>query len=796
MLLIAVLLSACDNSGSSGGNVTTFSIEGGGVKGPLANADVNVYTYDASQAGFKGLVAATATTNDSSAITGLALPFPLTPPYIIEFTSNAGTTDVTTGMPPVIGTLRSAITQALLDKGEQIYATPLTTMAVDIAISKSTAATTAAEFEVLLAGAAKQVVSSLGFGLPDSVDIFDTPPLIDDTTTTDASQSEVAAYRSAIEAVSAIAFEMEKQSTGDVQTVLSELSMDLADGVIDGTVDGNPSEVFGGTTLDVLAQTPATLVIPNTNPPQTVSQVQEILVSEKATTGSTTATEAIDIGGSVNTTTIPAEINADTDGDGTLNIDDAFPLNANESVDTDNDGIGDNADLDDDNNGILDTDEGNTPVVTATDTDGDGILDAAQDNCVANYNPSQVDTDNDGEGNACDTDDDGDGTLDTADLFPTDSSEQSDADKDGTGDNADTDDDNDSRLDTAEDLAGNSADHDGDGIPNREDIDSDNDGVLDTVDASPYDAEVNFNFAPTSISTSISTNEDTAVAIVLTATDEIDDTASVALTYTVIDSPLNGSITGTAPNLSYTPAANFNGNDIISFTATDSTGKVSNTATVSITVISVNDIPLAIEDSVSTDEDVTVTTVNVLLNDTDADGDTLSIVSGDSAATKGSVLNNNDGTFTYTPNANSNGSDSFTYTLSDGNGGEASATVLVTITPVNDLPTISGVPATTIANGVAYSFTPTAADVDGEALTFAILNTPAWATFNEADGQLSGTPPLSAAGNTFSNITISVNSGSDTVALPAFAITVDDVQTGTEEAVWDNFNWDDGSTWK
>ena len=100
-----------------------------------------------------------------------------------------------------------------------------------------------------------------------SVDIFDTPPLIDETTTTDASQSDVAAYRSAIEAVTAVAFEMEKQSSGDVQTVLSELSLDLADGVIDGTIDGSPSEVFGGTTLDVLAQAPETLVIPNTNPP-------------------------------------------------------------------------------------------------------------------------------------------------------------------------------------------------------------------------------------------------------------------------------------------------------------------------------------------------------------------------------------------------------------------------------------------------------------------------------------------------------------------------------------------------
>ena len=791
------LLSGCWlDSNSSAETATSRSIQGAGVKGPLANAVVNVYTYDATQAGLKGSVAATASTDASSAISGLALPFPLNPPYIIEFTSDAGTTDVTTGMAPVIGTLRSVITQSMLDQGEQIYASPLTTMAVDIAISNSTPATTTVEFEALLAGSAKQVVSSLGFGMSGSVDIFDTPPLIDETTTTDASQSDVAAYRSAIEAVTAVAFEMEKQSSGDVQTVLSELSLDLADGVIDGTIDGSPSEVFGGTTLDVLAQAPETLVIPNTNPPQTVAEVQAILVSEKLTTGSTTATEAIDTGGTVTTTTTPAETNSDIDGDGVLNIDDAFPLNKDESADNDKDGIGDNADLDDDNNGILDVDEGSTPAPTAADTDGDGILDAAPDNCIANYNPSQIDTDEDGEGNVCDTDDDADGTLDTVDLFPTDSTEQTDADKDGIGDNADTDDDNDELLDSAEDAAGDSIDHDNDSIPNREDIDSDNDGVLDTVDVAPYNDAITFNFAPTGVNASIATDEDIAVAIVLAATDEIDDAAATALIYTVTEDPSNGTIAGDAPNLTYTPTANYHGNDSISFTATDSTGKVSNTASVSITVNPVNDPPVGVSNSATTDEDTEVTTVNVLINDTDVDGDILSVVSGNPTATKGSVVNNNDGTFTYTPNANSNGSDSFTYTLNDGNGGEASATVSVTIVALNDLPTISGTPTTTILDGVNYSFTPAGADVDGQDVTFSITNMPDWAAFSEATGTLSGTPPASAVGGNFSNITISVSSGADKVDLPPFTITVNPSQTSPGGAVWNSFNWNDGSTWQ
>jgi hypothetical protein len=686
-------LSACWwDSGSSGDDTASSrNIEGAGIKGPLANSIVTVYTYDATQTDFKGNTAATATTDSSSAISGLTLPFPLSPPYIIEFTSDSGTTDVTTGLPPVIGTLRSVITQTLLDDGEQIYASPLTTMAVDIAISRSTEATTAAEFEIFLTDSAKQVVSTLGFGMSESIDIFDTPPLIDDTTTTATEQSDVAAYRSAIEAVTAITFEMEKQSTGDVQTVLSELSMDLADGEIDGMVGGNPTAVFGDTTLDLLSQTPGTLVIPNTDPPMTVADVQKILVDEKEITESTTPTEAIDEGGSVTTTTAPAETNSDTDGDGTLNIDDAFPQNPNENKDSDGDGIGDNTDLDDDNNGILDTDEGSTPVPTETDTDGDGILNDV-DNCVSNYNPSQTDTDTDGAGNVCDTDDDDDGILDTADAFPTDNTEQVDTDGDGVGNNADTDDDNDMVLDTDEDLG----DFDSDGIPNSQDTDSDNDGVLDNVDADRYNAEVTFDTAPISASADVTLNEDTSVDLMLSATEGTGN-----LTYTVTTPPSNGTLTGTAPNLSYTPSANYNGSDSVSFTATDEDGRVSNTASINIEV-----------------------------------------------------------------------------------------------TSVNDLPTISGSPTTTIDNGTDYTFTPTGEDAEGEALTYSIENTPVWANFAETDGTLSGTPALSDAGNTFSNIIISVTAGSDTVALPAFSITVNPVITGPASATWNSFNWDDGSTWQ
>ncbi len=100
-------------------------------------------------------------------------------------------------------------------------------------------------------------------------------------------------------------------------------------------------------------------------------------------------------------------------------------------------------------------------------------------------------------------------------------------------------------------------------------------------------------------------------------------------------------------------------------------------ASVTVTVNQSNNIPTAVDDTVSTDEDTPVT-VNVITNDTDEDGDVLSIASF-TQATNGTVADNGDGTFTYTPLANSNGTDSFTYIIDDGNGGTDSATVSITV---------------------------------------------------------------------------------------------------------------------
>ena len=98
-------------------------------------------------------------------------------------------------------------------------------------------------------------------------------------------------------------------------------------------------------------------------------------------------------------------------------------------------------------------------------------------------------------------------------------------------------------------------------------------------------------------------------------------------------------------------------------------------------------------------------------------------------------------------------------------------TVQVTAAPVPDAPTIAGTAGASVIAGQAYSFTPTANDPAGKALTFSIVGRPTWATFNSSTGVLSGTPTSVQAGS-YPSIAITVTNGTASATLPAFGITV------------------------
>jgi hypothetical protein len=126
---------------------------------------------------------------------------------------------------------------------------------------------------------------------------------------------------------------------------------------------------------------------------------------------------------------------------------------------------------------------------------------------------------------------------------------------------------------------------------------------------------------------------------------------------------------------------------------------------------------------------------------------------------------------------------SIVISVSDGKATTSLPGFAITVGQGNRAPTISGSAASAVSANSAYSFRPTAADADGDALTFAIANKPAWATFSTSTGQLSGTPSSANAG-TYSNVTISVSDGHTNVSLPAFAIAVNSVSSGGVTLSW------------
>ena len=150
------------------------------------------------------------------------------------------------------------------------------------------------------------------------------------------------------------------------------------------------------------------------------------------------------------------------------------------------------------------------------------------------------------------------------------------------------------------------------------------------------------------------------------------------LTISANTAPQNGSLTLNADgSFVYTPNLGFSGADAFTYTITDGNGN-EDTATVQFTVSTAeNNPPVAIDDSATTSFETSVNG-NVLANDSDPDGDAITVVSNTDAS-NGTVVVNADGSYVYTPDAGFSGADSFEYTISDGEGGQDTATVSINV---------------------------------------------------------------------------------------------------------------------
>ncbi|HEX6085767.1 MAG TPA: DNA/RNA non-specific endonuclease [Thermoanaerobaculia bacterium] len=273
---------------------------------------------------------------------------------------------------------------------------------------------------------------------------------------------------------------------------------------------------------------------------------------------------------------------------------------------------------------------------------------------------------------------------------------------------------------------------------------------------------------------SFSTNEDDAKSFTFEAANPNDG----ALTYTIVTPPSHGTLSGSGATQTYTPAPDFNGSD--SFTFRVSNGSLtSNVATMTITVLEVNDAPVAADDALSTNEDAALQFGAGSLTNNDHPGanessQTLTVSSVSATTTTNGTVSLAGGVVTYTPAPNYHGPASFRYTLCD-NGltrGSAdslcaTATVNVNVASVNDAPSVSIAVAATASEGSAVVASATAADVDGDTLSYA------W-TVTKNGAPFASTPGFTPDDNGTYVVTAVVSDGSST-ATDSQTVTVSNV---------------------
>ena len=295
-----------------------------------------------------------------------------------------------------------------------------------------------------------------------------------------------------------------------------------------------------------------------------------------------------------------------------------------------------------------------------------------------------------------------------------------------------------------------------------------NDGQTDSAAATVSITVTAVNDNPDAINDSATFAEDSgANTISVRANDSIAPDTGETLTVSSVTNGANGAvvITNGGADVSYTPAANYFGADSFTYTISDGNGG-SDTATVNVTVTSVNDNPTAGNDSATVPEDSGISAVGVLGNDGIAPdtGETLIITAVTQGANGAAAVTNSGAGASYTPNANFYGADSFTYTISDGNGGTASGTVNVTVTAVNDAPTIGSGTISRQQNAVgANSLIAAVLDIDDAKSNLVVkVNNAASATVN---GVTISNIAVSSTGNVTADVAAACGAANATFTL-------------------------------
>ncbi len=299
----------------------------------------------------------------------------------------------------------------------------------------------------------------------------------------------------------------------------------------------------------------------------------------------------------------------------------------------------------------------------------------------------------------------------------------------------------------------------------------DNGGVANSgVDSSPpqfFTITVTDLSRPAAVAQSVGAFEDTPKALVVSGIAAARPIASYNLTQ-----PARGTLSGVAPNLTYTPAANFNGTDSFTFTVTDDSGAVSLPATVSITVAAVNDAPGFTKGANqtalynATQRSVTNWATAMSAGPADESAQTLAFVltNSDNALFSVQPAVSLTGALTFTPAPGKSGTATVTVALKD-NGGVANAgtdtsapqTFTITVSP-NAAPTATAQGVNALED-VAKTLRLSAADADGRIVRFNVTRTPLHGTLEGVAPDLTYTPHANFSGNDGFAFTVTDDNG-------------------------------------
>jgi VCBS repeat-containing protein len=313
---------------------------------------------------------------------------------------------------------------------------------------------------------------------------------------------------------------------------------------------------------------------------------------------------------------------------------------------------------------------------------------------------------------------------------------------------------------------------------------TDGNGATDTATVT-VDVD-GINDAPVAVDDAPSISEDSTGAVVAVLGNDT-DAESQTLTVTGVDTTgTTGTVTNNGTDVTYDPNGMFEylstgqtATDTFTYTVTDSQGGT-DTATVTVTVTGVNDLPVAVDDAVSTDEDTGTGPISVLGNDTDAEG-AVTITNVDTTGTAGQVTDNGDGTISYSPNGAFEGlengedtDDTFTYTITDGNGATDTATVTIDVDGVNDAPVAADDPKSVSENSTGAVVDVLGNDTDAESQTLTVTGVDTTGT--------SGTVTNNGTDVTYDPNGMFEYLDDTETATDTFTYTVTDSQGGTDTA--------------